>query len=591
MGQTLQQGAIHSSQPDSKPFRWFVRVFPYLTLASFAALVFWGVSGLMCFDADDYQQITTYSRLPTNLSEYAGFVKVRGFLPWAYYAMHKAAGDNLDPLVVLFVFMFAASSIYLFYVLKRFSSSPAALAGSLVYLCLASKYRAIVAYNAQLYIPIVLCAILFLHVLTSKLPRFVQCCIITPIYWLTLHFYEILIVLLPIFSCAWLGPSVRNKALPKLNDLLCIAAPIAVTLLHVTLLGKAEHPLWGRNQNTSTSSLVRDLWNLFTFSLDQNFGSVHWHRICSFPVNFFKYDLHENHLLWLPTIATFVCSAFALWFTWKQLWSPIMTITESGEKANRDALNRAVFVAGLYLALFSSLIAIGEFAKEVPSRLLLLSGLGFGLAVAGGLNMLDKHWSFRPLFAAALAWCVMEALTFGNIVQQFISAYKTDREITAKVVATKSIKLSCSTKVFISLPYLKKMGHYWVETEPQFYRADPVLLWSCYGLQCNPGYHYAVRDPKSLQPIGMYRWLTSTLKEHRASDLCPFYLDDKGELRPITKLTIIDHQKGTNTDYLTALNSMLAPEPDTHMNLISEPSDFFPHPLTSADENLSAPRE
>src|SRR5580692_4907678 len=97
---------------------------------------------------------------------------------WTYYTIFKAFHQNLDIPVTLFVVMFAASALFLFHTLRRHISAPAALIGSLLYLCLFAKYRAVTCYNHQLYVPVVFSGIIMLRVLTSKLPRGTQCLII-----------------------------------------------------------------------------------------------------------------------------------------------------------------------------------------------------------------------------------------------------------------------------------------------------------------------------------------------------------------------------------------------------------------------------
>ncbi len=560
----------------------FLEAFPYLMLACFCLLIFWGVKGMLYFEPDDYSQTAYYFAppFPTNFSEYVRFVCAdRGFLHWAYHAIHEVAGHSFDAPVCFFCGLFGASSLYLYYVLRRFTSRPSALIGALLYLCLSSKYRAITAYNAELYIPIVISTIVFLHVMTSRLPRIAQCAIVTPIFWLTLHFYEILIVLVPIFSCAWLAPSLRRKKLPDFGDITCALLPWLVTLFHLSLLSTSKSPIWQRHDHTSLTNLPHDLWTLFCLSLDQNFGSVHWRRISTYPINFFKFDLHADHFLWIPTIAISVCAVLALWIVWsKDRGAAASEAADPNHRVFQKAMttNFAVFAVGMYLALFSSLVAIGEFTREVPSRLLLLPGLGYGLALATGLQLVRKHWSFRPLFTMALAWCIVESLTFANIIQQHISLFQVDQQITEKIVALKWFNLEQRHKLFISLPYTNKKGTYWLEEEPSYYSCFPLLLWSHYRLPFSNGtYEYAMRNVNSLQATGMYVWLTRELKHSNPSDLCTFYLDDKGDLRPITKVKVVTLRDGKvipKVEYKTALCNMIGSNSASQMLLIPEPT-------------------
>ncbi len=220
-------------------------IWPCLLLASFALLIFWHLPGATSYEGDDYLQTKIFPlfKRPTDLDSYMFFIRGRGFLPWSYKAIYLAVGQNFNTAVYGFVGLYLAVTMGFYLTLRRFLSVPAALGGALIFLCHCAKYHAILAYNAQIYSIVIACGLLILNVMISKLPQFAKAVITTLLYWVSIHFYEILMVVVPIFPVLWLGPSLSKRRMPPLSCIVASLLPIIATPIHICLLNPAPPQL------------------------------------------------------------------------------------------------------------------------------------------------------------------------------------------------------------------------------------------------------------------------------------------------------------------------------------------------------------
>jgi len=546
-------------------------VLPYIAIACFASLIFWRL-GLVCYESDDVSQTVQYCQcLPTSFSQYIDFIGSlgRGYLHWIYHFVFELCQCNLDVAVRAFVAIFVVSAFYLFHTLRRMVSLQSALIGSLLYLCLFAKYRAIVVYNAQMFIPLVFSAIVMLRILTGKLSRGLQCLIISPIFWAGIHFYEILMVVVPAFPFFWLGPSIIKRQWPRWQDLCYSAVPAAITAVHIILIAHArEHP-WDTGHK-DFSKLPLYLISLLNSSIDKMFGNEHWSRLQANLLNFFTLDVRHDHSLWLPLIAVLVFSLWIIYSVWLQPKQYVLS---------ERLVTFSLLWTGLYLCLLAPLITVAEFTDDVPSRLLFLPCLGLALAVAAGLDLIRNMRFYKLCTTAALIWCVLEALAFTAIVQQGITAMEVDRHITSLFTSIGDFRLKSGSHVFISLPFAYRRPVDWFEFKPTYYFVDPEILWVASNLKMQgQTYDYGMRlapslmgVPTSLKPLGMCQWALQTLKQEQSEKLTPFYLDDKDRLRPITTISFVDKQGRVVKRINTGLNGHVPPEIEMQIKLDLDP--------------------
>jgi hypothetical protein len=529
---------------------FFSASWPFLLFASFALLIFWHLPGGTCYEGDDYLQTKIYPlfKLPTNLDSYMTFIRGRAFLPWAYKVIYLAVGRNFNTAVYAFVAVYLAVAAGFYLTLRRFLSIPAALAGSLILLCHCAKYHAILAYNAQIYSIVIACAILILNVMISKLPRLAQSLIATLLIWVSIHFYEILMVLVPIFPAVWLGPSLIKRRFPSFSNIVASLLPILAAGTHICLLSFAQHPLWARNgdQPSRLLELPQGILNLFLCGSSTIFGAVHWDTLKRCTGNFFKFDVRADHSLWFPLALAMLTTIGTVWLVYRNKLVPPTT-------ENRKLIV-CMFSIGLYLLLLGPLIGLPVSTTEVASRLLYLPVLGLALAVAAAIDLIGNARVYRCAVSLLLVCCLAEAITFADVVQQYIDAAKLDQSLTQQILSLERLKPGAH--LFMSLPFNNKKIDYWRQGLPAYYCCGtPIRLWEAASLGLDKITYYAVmREPTNLHSNGLYPWLKDALKKYPEGDLYPFYLDDKQKLHVLTKVELVSKYSEPERTVRTGFN-------------------------------------
>jgi len=543
---------------------------PLLLLATFAALIFWHFPGTTCYEGDDYLQTKIYKLfdLPTNFADYRDFMRGRSFLAWSYKGLYLACGQNLDTSIATLIGVYLATSAALFAVLRRIVSAPAALIGSLLFLAHSAKYHAILAYNAQMYNVVLLCGILILAIMMSRLSPILKCIFSTALYWLSIHIYEVLMVIVPLFPIVWLTPSLLKKKLPSLNDLLCSLVPLCVTALHVHWLNSAHKPIWTRNgiELSQILQMPGALSSLFLDSTSSVFGIKHWHIVSQSVWKFFRFDLRADHTLLIPLAIAALSTTVA-----------VIRIQRSNMKAS-DNVNpavKAVLGVGLYLLLVSGLIALPISSSEVASRLLYLPTLGLALALAAGLDMIKSPPRYRVAASLLLVLCFGESIAFADVVQQNISASRLDKDLTAKIVP---LEIKPGAHMYMSMPFDRRKSEYWREGLPAYYcSAYPIRLWDAANLGLDKITYCAVmRERGKLESNGLHHWLMDATSKWQARTLFPLYYDDNHRLRPITTVRIMRPNGSFERSIDTGFYGNVKDDSAISITVSSTPVPYFP---------------
>jgi hypothetical protein len=523
-------------------------------LACLSVLIFWRLPGVTQFDTDDYLQtklIPLFS-IPHTLSEYLTLMQSRRALLCFYKGFFELNGGNLDQTVLILVGTYVASAFLLFFLLKRVFSTRAAALGAALYLAQGVKFHSVIAYNAQAYTLVILGFMAILWILTSRLPRLVQCVSVTVIHWITLHFYEILIVTLPIYPIFWLGPALVKKRLPSWRDVLFSAAPAAVTAIHVYLLSLSPTPIWGRNIPADPNYFHKvpfHLVDLLDSGMTQLVGKDHWSTVQQSLGSFVKVDLRADHSLWIPFCIS-AAAAVAVIFACVRDDSQ-----RAGQKGCAPFTRWAFLASGALIMLATPLIAFPLSLSYVPSRIFSLASLGLAMTIAALLDLLPKRLC-KALAVLTIIWVMIEAAMFSDFTRQSISASKVDVEVTKSLLALKDVQLVRGAQVYISLPFNGKIIEYWRIEPPEYYHSRcPARLWAAYDLGLNNiVYSSVMRFPGTNNAWGLRTWADASLKNAPANKLYPFYLDDDGHMHPIGRIELQDGTGRTQRIISTALD-------------------------------------
>jgi len=530
---------------------------PVLLLVSFACLIFWRLSGVTQYDSDDYTntQLIPQLSLPTTIPAYSTFMAGRNYLLWFYKSLYLASNHNLDLLVLAFVGLYAASAILLFACLRRVFSVPAAMIGAALYLAHGAKWHAVLAYNAQAYILVSLAGIGILWALTSNWKRGIQCLFVVPLYWASIHLYEVLIATLPIYPLFWLGPSLVKKRLPRRQDLVYSAIPFAITALHVHLLSLSPAPLYRRYNpalgEEGWQSVAAHAQDLIASGASKLIGPDHVQLVQQCVQSFFRYDLRADHSLWIPLVLA--CAATGV-------LCGRLCVCQVVPASGSRFTHWCVLISGLILAFAGPLIALP--LNDIPSRIMILPTLGFAFALAAVADLVPWKPAFRAMVIVIPILCLVEAVAFSDIVRQLMSGAEVDKKITQGFLNMRSLHLVPGARVFVSLPFNEKRMNYWRVEPPVYYNtAFPTRLWAAYSLGTKAvTYASVMRYPTMSQPWGVYTWTKAQLQSAPPRMVYPFYLDETGKMRGITQVSFLNKQGRPEEVFCTGLNGQLSKE-------------------------------
>jgi len=553
--------------------------FAMFLLASFSALIFWRVPGVTQYDSDDYWVTFKLTKLilPHDLESYIAFIGGRNFNLYYLQNMFELGKHNTDALTLCGIALFAASTAALYFCLKRTLSAPAALVGAALFLAHGVKWHPILTWNAQGYIPVVFTAVLIFAVLTSRTKRGVQCAILAPIYWASLHMYEILLLLVPLFPLFWLGPSIAKKRMPAWQDLAYSCIPIAITAAHVFMLSRAPKPLWHRNLAMDPdyfSKIPQHVVQLFANGVSQIAGKEHFGNLIISLRNFFRYDVKTDHSLWF---AFALCIASVIISCTLARKPAVANLAQSTSTNHQPFFRWALLLSGLFLAAIGPLLALPCTLEWVPSRLLFLPSLGFAIFVATALELFARPRIYKVSIAIALIACLIEAIAFANITQQMITASDLDKRISSGLKAIEQLHLRPGDQIFISLPHQERRHTYWRIEPPAFYHSPyPSRLWAAYNIGIKGvKYSSVMRFPGMQEPWGLNTWVQGSLQLATAERLYPFYMTDEGEIIPITTVNMTDLSGRFEKAVPMALNTVL---PASRRYVLSAKQDQFTQP-------------
>jgi hypothetical protein len=379
----------------------------------------------------------------------------------------------------------------------------------------------------------------------SGLPKLAKCALSTAIYWISLHLYEILIVLVPVFPALLIADCVKNRRKPRWDDLAYAFAPIAATLFHMTILSTRSTPIWiERNHMRQSDVIVRALSACIDAS-NRIFGLQHLEDTCRRLGSFVRYDFRADMSLALPlalAVVTLIAACAA------------MKATRAERLPSQRQYLPILMLMGTYIFLVGGATSAILSPNEVASRLLYFPTLGLSMLAAASFEFsriyLRNVRFIDCVSVALLLCCFTEAVAFSDIVRQYIFTMRFDTDFTRQLQQLHPKTMRPGEQIFVSLPYDSGCSHYWADTVPDFVcGSSPIRLSKAYGLPIDavPYSHYT-RRKFEIVPDGLWHWFKTESRRNASSKLDVLYMDEQGTLHVVPCVTVMDIE-GRFTQY------------------------------------------
>lgn len=425
-----------------------------------------------------------YDRSPLSLG-YFGMVQTRYFLVYALRRVFDFFHHDLRSTLFFFQLFFVASSFVLFSTLRRFFSHKAAVLSSLFYLAYVGKHEILFRFEGGFYhVVLFLFSLCLLTLSYEKIKYSHRMLLVTLLFWISLHFYELLMSVAPFFPALLFIESKLNKSKINKKKLIWSLLPLLVCIFHFSIIASAENPIWNRNAATNPTGLLDKIFfviSVFVKSLSTTIGARFGHWTFSGFYSFMRVELFSR-----PYLLFLILAAVAYLYKLLKRENPIPPMNKTAQAW-----------AGWALVLFlvTPMISLPIAKDFVPSRFSYLSSMMICFPLA---LLLDRKVSLLKIPTAPLLAVIVlvQAIALGGLNAQLSWAGSLDKKIE---VAIKSLHLNINENdaLFVSIPYDPAEKHYRKHTiaSGQYVDKDwAETLWGNYlDLKAAPVYQAHIR--------------------------------------------------------------------------------------------------
>ena len=509
----------------------------------FAWLIFYNTRGDFPIQGDcvvalepDYSLVT---RLTTSV---LGSLRTRAYLPTSQNILYHWFGDSYAKVEVLYMLLFLLSATIWYAVLRHLFHGTAALLGALFFLGYAGKYEALTWFAAGMYVVVMLLGVLIFGVTRLQVAPSLQLLLICSLLWLSMVWYEVLIMLLPVFPIIYLGGCLVEKRLPRAKDWALAFVPAITVLIHVLILASAKSPIWTRSKSDVSYyslPLQEKAVSGFTNALNRSFGQEHWNQLAHGTDSFFRHVVPANPGI----LSLFIVAMLAL--------SGMIVLGGTKASVPKSPSAHLYGIAGLYIALFAGTITfvLGPFA---PSRMTFLPSLGLSLVLAYLTHqaLIKRMPSSRrggvlalrcAAVSAIAALGLVECVTLSSILKQAEAARAFDQAITDQIHEIQPT-MPQGSEVFVTMtvPVNSRNG-FWRDVASSYQNGNAYApLWYKYRSGVNQiTYSNAVRSPQDPPDEGFNRLAGRYAKMDRRR-VFPFVVNEDLSVMGIKSVTISD---------------------------------------------------
>lgn len=209
------------------------------------------------------------------------------------------------------------------------------------------------------------------------------------LFWLSLHFYEILIVLVPLVPLLYFVIRWESKSKIQLKTLLATFSFGVLALIHLLILNSRKGaPIWERGASAGGDSIFVKVWKMFKMSfygsVEKDYFKLVWERFYGFFDVYLKYSLTPLVAIIVVASSLFLINRMLSLKSKKQLFS----------------LGKIPIFIFLFFAIVSPMVSISLTTTFIFSRFFYLSGAFLSLAFAFLMANYMSKW--MPLVLSGL---------------------------------------------------------------------------------------------------------------------------------------------------------------------------------------------
>jgi hypothetical protein len=534
--------------------------FHFFVITILCLLIFGNTNGEFGVEGDDVFMLSpqfTQDLFP--MTPYVDIMSKRGYLTPSYRFIVALMGQSTMFTHIFFLILYIASGFLLYFLAKKLFSATASLFAALFFLAYTGKYEVIPVISGGLYIFVITIFIISsIIALSTKFNLWTKSILITFINWLTVHFYEVLLVTTPLYPIITIVYRKFNNKKIFTFDLIATFFPLVMGVIHTWLLGHVGRgnqglAIWQRVSGLDYYSplvMANQVILSFYYGLDAVFGARHLYMLKLNLGNFRHYLIKDPWFAFFSVIFFFLLILFIYRFIF-------FKSKEQKPKLKNIKNYLIAIIASLYLIFLTPVVSFPIIRDFVPSRFTYLSSVGISLLIAALIDM--KYYNkylkiFLPFFAGII---FIEALSFSSIIQQYQKSADFDYNIRNQI---KSFNPDVKTfdTIFLSYPMHPYMIRFWHEAPSKIdsggiispFLIDYNLLYQNDQIPLDKRLIYAkyrrdLGDPDPENYSYLLSWYPDWKKNPKK--IHPFYADSEYKIYGIRSISVTD-SKGKNVD-------------------------------------------
>jgi hypothetical protein len=513
-------------------------------IACFSAFLVYGLQGNSPINGDDLGVMRRLMLERNNFQyDYLDWTRNRLHVVGLLFSEFELAGRSLALANCGWLAVYVASAFACYGLLRKTFSPLVALCGGVLYLCYSSKFEPFTWWSAGAYTLVWLAFFGILSLLESKVSFRLKACLTAFACWITMHVYEVLTVIIPVFSIVLLLHRKREIGTFSRSDLFFGCLPVIALAIHLSILTTAAKPIYKFDPATENKvPVVQRVVSGFTSSIDATVGVKHKETVKAALHPYNDYFRKE-----VPALSWLAWSAIALFAIGAIISIPSSFASPSNMVALRDCA-----LIGLAASVSAFIGFVSNFCTT-PSRLTGVPSIGLMLLSCVLIQslILLRHKSAGWKKHGLTALCAVSVIIVGTVslreAQAFTSLLRQAEEtadfdtLIANELKLVHPSVAKGEEIYVRMPRASaEFFGRWSNFQSGF-NTDRAIDLLCYiydvrqgviKLSCTPE-RYPGEDYR-MQKI-VQRWSETGLDK-----VFPFYVDSKQKLLPIKTIELTD---------------------------------------------------
>jgi hypothetical protein len=458
------------------------KLFPIVALISIWALMMVGVGYDFGVEGDDIFMVSpVLNQVPLgelSSMSYFSIASSRHYLVITLILLFKLMGESTVAMEWVFLVAWLFNGVLIYVLLSRFFNAWSSLLSATFFLVYAGKYEVVPVLAGGVYQFVIAIFLFILLIATSsKLPWILKALTISLLFWISIHWYELLIPMAPLLPLLYWGlvkkGAVKRGALGWAFSFF----PVFIVIFHLYVLSTSANPIWGRSGKKSLLEVIFKIPHVFFANYQSLFLEHHWRQLINAYESYLQaLRLGDYGLFALTTLALVFCLGLIGALAIKAAFTKSANLNITQDITGPFYTKSLVFVA-IYILLVAHLVSWPVMINDAsaPPRLTYIPSLAIAILAAWGMALRVQMRVVVAIFFTFIT--AIEGFALKTILLQYGTTATYDTNIRNQLKGF-GFKPNIGDTIFISLPENGLIHHLWREAPAKFTsgRAQTLIM-------------------------------------------------------------------------------------------------------------------